>query len=195
MSEAGTVTRGDAALSPRIVRTELTSASRLLRTRFSIFGGTTDAIESIFVRLTDECGCTGVGETTPMAAYSGISVRRARQELERVLLPAVKGETASPAAVHAAMDATGSDCALAKAAVDLALFDMVGHHYGMSVAELLGGAHRASVPLAWVLGYMPVDALLAEAAEAVDRGYATLKLKVGRDPEHDVTAVRAVRAA
>ena len=179
--------------STTIVATEHVLARRRLRSSFSIFGGDTDYVESIFVRLTDECGCVGIGETTPMPAYSGVTVVETEKALMKSLLPAVRGKLAAPRVLHAAMDAADSRNALAKAAIDIACFDLLGRHLGASAAELLGGPLRDEVPLVWVVGYMSIDSLLAEAAEAVHQGYRTLKLKVGRDPVRDVEIVRQVR--
>jgi o-succinylbenzoate synthase len=180
---------------PRVVAAERALAQRPLRSRFSIFGGDTDAVQSIFVRLTDECGCQGVGETTPMPAYSGVSVAGAEHALATSLLPAVLGVPAAPQALHAAMDRAAAASPLARAAVDIACFDLLGKHAGTSVTDLLGKPVRDQVPLAWVLGYMPTDQLLEETAQALAAGYRTLKLKVGSDWNRDVEAVRAVRAA
>src|SRR5262249_49909966 len=143
--------------SPRIVAAEYALAQRPLRSQFSIFGGDTDAVQSIFVLLTDECGCQGVGETTPMPAYSGVTVADAVQALVTALLPAVRGIPASAQSLHAAMDAADPASPLAKAAVDIACFDLLGKHAGMSVTGLLGESLRDQIPLAWVLGYMPTD--------------------------------------
>jgi o-succinylbenzoate synthase len=182
-------------VSVPIARAERAFARRKLRSQFSIFGGSTDYVESIFVRLTDECGCTGIGETTPMPAYSGVTVADAESALEQKLLPAVRNSGAGPRTVHQAMDAADPDSALAKAAVDIASFDLLGRHFGVPAVEFLGGAVRSEIPLAWVLGYMPIDQLLAEAETALQQGYRTLKLKVGQNPADDVEAVRQVRAA
>lgn len=182
-------------MTARIVSAEYTLARRRLRSQFSIFGGSTDYVESIFVRLTDECGCVGIGETTPMPAYSGVTVAEAEQVLVNKLLPAVHGQPAAPRVLHTVMDGVAAGGALAKAAVDIACYDLVGRHSGLSTADLLGGPLRQEVPLVWVLGYMSIDTLMAEAQEAVRAGYRTLKLKVGQDAVHDVDAVRAVRSA
>lgn len=182
-------------MSVPIARAERAFVRRKLRSQFAIFGGSTDYVESIVVRLTDECGCAGIGETTPMPAYSGVTVADAEFALDRRLLPAVRGCAASPRTVHRAMDAVDPGSALAKAAVDIAAFDLLGRHFGVPVVEFLGGAARSEIPLVWVLGYMPIDQLLAEAETAVQQGYRTLKLKVGQNPADDVEAVRQVRAA
>ncbi len=178
-----------------IVAAEHVLARRRLRSQFSIFGGSTDYVESIFVRLTDECGCVGVGETTPMPAYSGVTVAAAQQVLVEQLLPAVRGLPPAPRMLHTAMDNAEAGGALAKAAVDIACFDLMGRHSGISVADLLGGPLRDEVPLVWVLGYMPIDTLLAETQTAINAGYQTVKLKVGQDAARDIDAVRAVRSA
>lgn len=181
-------------MSVPIARAERAFSRRKLRSQFAIFGGSTDYVESIFVRLTDECGCTGIGETTPMPAYSGVTVAEAETALAQKLLPAVRRSDASPRNVHQAMDAADPGSALAKAAVDIAAFDLLGRHFGVPAVEFLGGPARAEIPLVWVLGYMSIDKLLAEAETALAQGYRTLKLKVGRNPADDIEAVRAVRA-
>jgi muconate cycloisomerase len=111
-----------------------------------------------------------------------------------MLLPAVHGVAAAPSLLHAALDRADAASPLAKAAVDIACYDLLGKHAGVSVTQLLGAPVRDQIPLAWVLGYMPIDQLLEETAEALTGGYRTVKLKVGQDPEHDIEAVRAVRA-
>jgi o-succinylbenzoate synthase len=179
----------------RVVVAEYALSQRPLRSQFSIFGGSTDAVQSIFVRLTDECGCQGIGETTPMPAYSGVSVADATNVLVTLLLPAVHGVAATPQALHDAMDSVDPGNPLAKAAVDIACFDLLGKHAGVSVTDLLGEPARDEIPLAWVLGYMPTEQLLEETARALEAGFRTVKLKVGHDAERDIEAVRAVRDA
>src|SRR5207302_1375903 len=119
--------------------------------------GSTNYVESLFVRLTDECGCIGIGETTPMPAYSGVTLADAEQVLVDKLLPAVRGQRAAPRVLHTVMDGVAARGALAKAAVDIACFDLIGRHAGVPAVDLLGGPLRNDVPLVWVLGYMSID--------------------------------------
>jgi L-alanine-DL-glutamate epimerase-like enolase superfamily enzyme len=83
--------------------------------------------------------------------------------------------------------------AYAIAGIETALLDLKGKATGVSVAELLGGYCRESVP---VIGYLFIDDPEANAQKAADfvaAGHTELKLKVGRDLGQDFDAVAAIR--
>jgi L-alanine-DL-glutamate epimerase-like enolase superfamily enzyme len=82
-----------------------------------------------------------------------------------------------------------------KAAIDVALFDLVGKALGQPIHRLLGGSFRRSVP---VLRILPIKAPLemARTAEALVRdGYRYLKIKVGLDAKLDIERVAQIRQA
>ncbi len=83
--------------------------------------------------------------------------------------------------------------AYAIAGIEMALLDLKGKALGVSVAELLGGYCRESVPL---IGYLFIDdpeSNAAKAAEYVAAGHSELKLKVGRDLGQDHDTLAAIR--
>jgi L-alanine-DL-glutamate epimerase-like enolase superfamily enzyme len=87
---------------------------------------------------------------------------------------------------------------LAVSAVDIALWDLMGRHYGQPVWRLLGGA-REEVELyhtdcGWL--HHSKNQLVREAVRAVEEGFRGVKIKVGR-PElrEDIDRVAAVRRA
>lgn len=164
---------------------------------FAIAGGTTDVLETLLVEIADVDGRTGIGEVNPMTAYSGVGLDEVRRCIDEVLAPALVGVLTAPGPAHAAMDraATGAAARLAKAGVDIAVHDLQARALGVPVHALLGGAHRAEVDLAWVVGLRPVADTVAEARDRADMGHRTIKLKIGIDPDRDVAAVRAVREA
>ena len=88
---------------------------------------------------------------------------------------------------------------VAMAAIDIALWDIVGKKAGMPLYRLLGG-YTNQVP-AYVTGgyYTPgrgIPELVLECQEYVEAGYRAVKLKVGGATlEEDVTRVKAVRQA
>src|SRR5262249_49543632 len=82
-----------------------------------------------------------------------------------------------------------------KAALEMALWDILGKATGLPVYRLLGGKVREFVPTKWsVSGAEPARAA-AIASWAVGQGFRTMKVKVGIDPEQDLARVRAVREA
>ncbi len=85
--------------------------------------------------------------------------------------------------------------------VDIALWDIAGKVMGQPIHKLIGGAHRADVP---VYGYgmmlrpdMHTGEMAAlfrdEAAAIRDAGFAATKMKVGLGPKDDIWLCEAVR--
>jgi muconate cycloisomerase len=82
----------------------------------------------------------------------------------------------------------------AKAAIDMALYDIAGKALGIPVYNLLGGRVRETVPLS-AIHIAPIEEMVAQAKEVVRRGFKGVKIKVGIDPKHDLDATAAIRAA
>lgn len=84
--------------------------------------------------------------------------------------------------------------------IDIALWDIKGQHFGVSVATLLGGRFRESVR-AYATGAFKragVDRVEDNAAEVAAyraAGFHAAKIKIGFDVEEDLRVIRAVREA
>ena len=81
----------------------------------------------------------------------------------------------------------------AKAAVDIACYDIAGRALGVPVSTLLGGTVREGIEVTHSLGIMEIERCLAEAEQAAAEGARTIKCKTGLDPERDVELVRRLR--
>jgi L-Ala-D/L-Glu epimerase len=142
--------------------------------------------ELLAVRLRAADGVEGVGEAAPLEPYDGVSLAAAREALE-ACRPVLADAGDAPAAdlLRACRETARLPQALA--AIDLALWDLVGRRAGQPVARLLADAPRDTVP---------VNALVAdaeEAAAAARAGFRCVKVKVGLGD--DAERVAAVRAA
>jgi len=81
----------------------------------------------------------------------------------------------------------------AKAAVDIAAYDLMGKHFGLRVADLLGGVASERVPSYYALGIDEPDEVARIAAERAEQGYPRLQIKIGgRDVAIDIAVVRKV---
>ncbi|MGI8712284.1 MAG: mandelate racemase/muconate lactonizing enzyme family protein [Solirubrobacteraceae bacterium] len=110
------------------------------------------------------------------------------------LAPGLLGHAVSLGALPARLDELIIGHPYAKALLDIALHDLVGRSCGVPVYTLLGGAVRDSVPVAHMLGLMPVEEALAEARRAVNDGVRALQIKGGGDVARDCEVVRELRA-
>jgi len=110
------------------------------------------------------------------------------------LIEAVKGlDPRDIAVIHSAMDKAVKGNPYAKAALDMASYDIAGKAAGVPAHRLLGGQFRDRIEVAHSLGIMPVEKCVDEAVMAVEEGAKTLKCKTGLDPERDVEVVRKLR--
>lgn len=83
----------------------------------------------------------------------------------------------------------------AKTAVDLALHDRLGKKLGVPLHKLFGKAPdpERGYMTSFTIGLDTVEEMLRKVEEA--KNYAILKIKLGRDVEHDITVMREIRKA
>ncbi len=149
---------------------------------------------------TDE-GLVGWGETPaiatwggPAGMYYGEDAGTVSYVVRNYLFPAIDGQEPQQIGyLHNLMDGAIKGHPYAKAAVDVAIYDIVGKARGMPVYELLGGKLRDSIPVCHSLGIMEHDKAVSEAEQAVSEGIGTIKCKIGLDARRDVDLVRSMR--
>ena len=157
----------------------------------------------MLVKMTGTNDVTGWGEAPALkdwggdfGRYFGESPATTRLVIERYLSPVVIGcDPAQPAALHQAMDAAIKGYPYAKAAVEMAAYDLAGRTLGLPVHVLLGGLVRRSVPITHSIGLLDIDEAVQECRKVVAEGIRTIKIKVGVDPARDVEIVHRVREA
>jgi muconate cycloisomerase len=170
-----------------------------------LWAGLTSAVGQgyVVVKVRLNSGVVGWGETQTIRSWGGDdsarygeSAKTAVTVIHDFIAPALKDvDVRQFENVHAAMNRGVRGHPYAKAGVEVALLDAVGHAFKLPVYQLLGGRVRARVALAHSIGLMDVKDAAAEAAQVVEEGIGTIKLKVGIDPERDVAVVREVRKA
>ncbi|HWR12753.1 MAG TPA: enolase C-terminal domain-like protein [Rectinemataceae bacterium] len=168
-------------------------ASSMLATTY---GPAEETFSHVLVCLKARDGAKGWGEATPLPDFTGETASSIRIILEEELLPTLIGmESGDITEAHRRMDAAIHGNTAAKAAADMALYDLTARALGVPEYVLLGGLCRGRVGVNRHIGITPKDEAVRLALAYVSEGYTTLKLKVGRDPEEDVGRVKAVRDA
>lgn len=140
-------------------------------------------------------GSRGIGYSYTHAGAAGVI----RDELRPVILGHdVLAIPAAWAAMHRAVRNVGSRgiAAASIAAVDIALWDLKAKIVGLPLVGLLG-AVRPAVPVYGSGGFTSysVQRLCQQLAGWVEQGILQVKMKVGREPEEDVSRVSAARQA
>jgi L-alanine-DL-glutamate epimerase-like enolase superfamily enzyme len=160
---------------------------------FSMSGGKSAALQdSTIVRLETDGGLVGWGEQcgfSPryLAAY-GEGVRSALG----LIAPALIGlDPRRVRRVYDAMDGALKGHLYAKAAIDIACWDLLGRATGLPVRDLLGGSYREQLPLYIGVGIDTPERMRAACERARAAGYRRIQLKVGSDASTDIARIEA----
>jgi 4-hydroxyproline betaine 2-epimerase len=161
---------------------------------YAMSNGAVWALDTTLVRLVADNGLTGWGETCPVGpTYQPQHALGARAALAEMAPGLLGANPLQPLALRRLMDSRLDGHRYAKAAIDIAAHDLMGKHYGLRVAELLGGIVTERVPSYYstIVGDPDETARLAE--EQVAAGFPRLQVKIGGRPvEIDIAAVRKV---
>jgi len=154
-------------------------------------GGT---VKRVLVELTSSHGIVGWGEAAPWEVFTG-TAEAAFAALDIYLRPLVLGHPVQRArALMAKMDKALVGHAEAKVAVEMALLDILGHATGLSIADLLGGRVRDTIPLSFSIADPDFAADLARMKEMVPAGTRIFKVKTGvHDHREDLAHLEAIR--
>jgi len=155
------------------------------------------SLEFVVVWLHTDTGHTGTGWTFSV----GNGGSAFKNLVDHYLAPKVVGR--DPLQVERLWNAmwleshdigSGGASTHAIAAVDIAVWDLVGQELGQPLYRLLGD-YRDSLPGygSGVNLHLSLDDLLAQIESFLAQGYRSIKMKIGRDPHEDLDRVMAVR--
>jgi len=160
---------------------------------------TLEAVNFVFVRIETRDGLIGWGEAACLGGptWSEESAESIAATLDRYVIPWLRGRDARELeSLRLEMAKRVQGNPFARAAVEMALWDLNGRALGVPVHRLLGGRVRDRVPLSWSLAVANGDAEIAEAREKVAKGHRIFKIKTAAHPvAHDVERVRRLREA
>ncbi|MFZ9362083.1 MAG: dipeptide epimerase [Arenimonas sp.] len=166
-----------------------------LRTPFKTALRTVEAIEDAVICFETDSGARGYGEAPPTVAITGDSLEGILSALQGILGPAMIGRDVREIAgncgiVQSALPKNTS----AKAAAEIALYDLYAQSLGLPLFQALGGGTpRLLTDL--TISVNDVPTMIADCESAIARGFTALKIKVGKDPETDVPRLQAIHRA
>lgn len=180
----------------QIIKAEAIPVRIPLKRPFTIAVGSLTHSNHVLVRLVDEEGREGWGETSTFLEVYGYDQKALYEALSRHLLPAVVGLSLGDfAALNQRLDRVMPFNLMAKAGVDLAAHDLASKAAGLPLSIFLGGRRMEQVPMIGAVDMVPPGEAAAMARDLLSQGHATLKVKIGRDPGQDLARVAAVREA
>lgn len=156
---------------------------------YAIAGGKWDAAQMAFVEIRCDTGLVGHGMASPaeevtgetrdaaLAALRECSWLVGADPLDAARLAEIEQRVVGPAA---------------RAAIDMALCDLIGKAAKMPFVERIG-RKRASLSTSVTIGVKPVVETVAEAREYASRGFTALKIKVGASLDEDLDRLTFLR--
>jgi L-alanine-DL-glutamate epimerase-like enolase superfamily enzyme len=156
--------------------------------------GTVTHAHAVVVRVQTDDGLVGLGEADPLPPFTEECWAGVLGTIERVLGPLLIGEDPrNIVANNSLFDGLLHGNALAKGALDMAMWDLLGKSLGVPVWRLLGGKLRDVVPLLWPLGSGTAAQDLERIEAKLPEGYGTFMIKMGALPiETEITRARAI---
>lgn len=140
-------------------------------------------VPSIVVRVNTDEGISGLGEATTMTWYFNETQEGMMKLLEFYEQLLIGEDPFDIVNAHCRMDlATGEDapgCHSARAAIDMALYDIIGKAQNRPVYEVLGGAYRTEFEMLTNLYEDTPEEKAKACKESVRKGFRGLKIKVG----------------
>jgi o-succinylbenzoate synthase len=166
-----------------------------LKTPFKTALRTIDAVEDIIISVHTDTGHVGHGGATATAVITGDTHGSIVEAIRKFIAPRLVGQEVANLnrlthLVQGALEKNSS----AKAAVEIAIYDLFGQLYGAPLYKLLGGGDPViTTDITISVDY--IDKMVADSLAAVERGFESLKVKVGKDIGVDVERVKAIHAA
>lgn len=156
---------------------------------------TVETVNDVVVRITTDDGQVGYGEAPPTAVITGDTKGSILCAIQEFIAPNLIGMDAENMdevqhRLHACILKNSS----AKAAVDMALYDLYGKRWGAPLYKLLGGA-KNEIETDITISVNPIDEMVADSLDAVKQGFRVLKVKVGKEGKADVERIAAIRQA
>lgn len=152
-----------------------------------------EAMESLVVELHTDTGHIGYGEAPATAVITGDTLPSIAGAAAGFIGPRLLGvDVADLEELAHRIQGSMVHNTSAKAALDMAVYDLYGQLYGAPLWRLLGGCRR-ELETDITISANDVDTMVQDSIRAVEEGYRILKVKAGRDSAGDLERLRRIR--
>ena len=156
---------------------------------------TVERVEDVAVRILTDTGEVGYGEAPPTAVITGDTTGSILCAIRDFIRPSLLGmDIEDMEGIQRKLHSCILHNTSAKAAVDMALYDLWAKRWNAPLWKLLGGS-KPTFETDITISVNPVDEMVADSLDAVRRGFHILKVKVGKEGKKDVERIAAIRKA
>ena len=156
---------------------------------YTIAYETISSVENVFVSLETESGITGIGAGSPAEDVTGENIAASEKALNDNLETHLQEKDIRYArSILRRLNINMVKAPAARAAVDIAIHDLMANAVGLPLVDILGRAHD-SLPTSITIGIKSLKETLAEAEEYLGMGFSILKVKIGLDVDLDIERI------
>ncbi len=141
------------------------------------------SVDTIIIRVNTDAGVSGLGEAATIRSYFNQTRGTLHDWLDGYTRVLAGRSALDVVDAHRRMDLVSGEhppgCQPARAAIDMALHDIIGKVTGRPVYEVLGGAYRTEFELQTNLYEDTPETKAAACREYVAKGFKSLKVKIG----------------
>jgi len=179
----------------KITRIEFAMLRVPLKTPFKTALRSVSQVEDVVVMMHTDTGNIGYGEAPATAVITGDTHGSIIDAIRYHIAPRLIGREVADLnrntrIVQSAMEKNTS----AKAAVEIALYDLFGQMFDAPLYKVLGGGDPV-ITTDITISVDTIDKMVADSISAVDRGFDSLKIKVGKEIGVDIERTKAIHAA
>ncbi|HLU49013.1 MAG TPA: enolase C-terminal domain-like protein, partial [Planctomycetota bacterium] len=193
--------RSEPSRSVVIDKVDILPARYPMKGYFKFFAGAggSEGRAAVFVKITASDGTVGWGQSVPIAKWSYETLETATIALRDYFGPALIGHDPTDiSGAHEILDGAiaagfSTGMPIARAGIDIALWDLAGKLAGKPIAELWGKRPGGRLTLSWTVNVRDLAEVKAIVAAGREQGYEHFNIKVAPDPDFDVALARKVR--
>lgn len=161
---------------------------------FRVAFGVITSADNWVIKIKTDAGITGLGSAAPLAFVTGETMDTCYLVLKMFADAFIGFDPMDIDGAHKLMNSLIYGNGSAKCAFDIALYDIIGKVKGLPLYKVLGGTDPVVVTDI-TIGIGTPEKMEADARKYVqDKGFKILKVKVGNDLDHDIEALKRIRA-
>ena len=166
-----------------------------LKTPFKTAMRTVKEIEDVVVMVETDTGNIGYGSAPATAVITGDTHGSIIEAISKLMSPALLGRNIGDlnSLINTVQNSIVRNFS-AKAAMEIAIYDLYGQLYDAPLYQLLGGGDNV-ITTDITISVDCIDKMVEDTLSAIDQGFETLKIKVGKDPDVDIERIKAIYTA
>ena len=155
---------------------------------------TVSQVENVLITMLTDSSLVGFGGAAPAAVITGDTLLSIIGGIEHIRDNVVGMDIDNPESVLQRLNNCIIGSMSAKAAVDMAIYDLVAKSLNIPLFRLLGGRTR-DVETDMTISIDSPEKMGADSKQKVSQGFTTLKIKVGGNPNLDILRLQSIRQA